>query len=253
MQGVNDFLSIPIGAAVSFSYDFTILQSGQTVSNVQTETTTIPASTQTIGGGRNMPSTTILIPAETITIPVNVPPDLEPLMLPADFNQTINNQFVFILQNNSGNYSLNVNALNEEEMSGTIQGTGSNTAFMNASENVQENAGYHVTESMSGSGITADLYNTNGTLIDSMVTPYNAMASNETIMLITNNVDSAVIFKDLTVQALNNATPSPLSNEKTANESGLLFPYVIFWILLVVISSVVLVYVKKRRMRIKPE
>jgi hypothetical protein len=86
-----------------------------------------------------------------------------------------------------------------------------------------------------------------------MVTPYNAMASNETIMLITNNVDSAVIFKDLTVQALNNATPSPLSNEKTANESGLLFSYVIFSILLVATFLAALVYIKKIRMRKKPE
>ena len=42
LQGVNDFLSIPLGTAVSFSYDFTVLQAGQTVSNVQTETITIP-------------------------------------------------------------------------------------------------------------------------------------------------------------------------------------------------------------------
>ena len=42
LQGVNDFLSIPLGTGVSFSYDFTILQAGHTVSNVQTETITIP-------------------------------------------------------------------------------------------------------------------------------------------------------------------------------------------------------------------
>ncbi len=53
LQGVNDFLSIPLGTAVSFSYDFTIIQAGQTVSNVQTETITIPASTQTMVRGRN--------------------------------------------------------------------------------------------------------------------------------------------------------------------------------------------------------
>ena len=145
LQGVNDFLSIPLGTAVSFSYDFTILQAGQTGSNVQTETITIPASEQTIRLGRSSQIKTIQIPAETITVPVNVPPDLVPLMLPSDFNQTINNQFCFILQNNSGNYSLNVNALNDYEMSNAIQGNGSNTAFMNASENIKENAWYNVT------------------------------------------------------------------------------------------------------------
>ena len=73
MQGVNDFLSIPLGTGVSFSYDFTVLQAGQTVSNVQTETITIPGSKQTISMGRNSPPITIQVPAETITIPINVP------------------------------------------------------------------------------------------------------------------------------------------------------------------------------------
>jgi len=235
LEGVSDFLSIPLGAVVSFGYDFTVLQSGQTVSNVQAETIPIPGSTQ------------------TETLPINVPPDLMPLTLPDDVNQTINNQFCFILQNNNGNYSLNVNALSDEEISNILQGNESNMAFIDASGNINENAWYHVTESTSGNEITANLYNTNGTLIESRVTPYNTMASNETIMLITNNVDSSVIFKDLTVQALNIATPSPLSNEKTANESGLLFPYVILSILLAATFSAALVYVKKRRMRKKLE
>ena len=247
LQGVDDFLSIPLGTAVSFSYDFTVLQAGQTGSNVQTETITIPASEQTIRMGRNNQIRTIQIPEETMTIPVNVPPDLAPLMLPNDFNQTINNQFCFILQNSSGNYSLNVSALNAYEMSNAIQGNGSNTAFMNASENIKENAWYNVKESISDNGITANLYNTNGTLIDSMLTPYNATNSNEMIMLITNNVDSAVIFKDLTVQSLNTTTQPPKSNEKTTNESGSLFPYVSLSILLVATFSVAVVYVKKKR------
>ncbi len=247
LQGVNDFLSIPLGAAVSFSYDFTVLQAGQTGSNVPTETITIPASEQTIRLGRSNQVRTIPIPAETMTVPVNVPPDLVPLMLPSNFNQTINNQFCFILQNNSGNYSLNVNALNDYEMSNAIQCNGSNTAFMNASENIKENAWYNVQESISNNGITANLYNTNGTLLDSMVTPLNATNSNETIMLITNNVDSAVIFKNLAVQYLNTATPLPKSIEKTTNESTSLFLYVSLSILLAATFSVAMIYIKKKR------
>jgi len=245
LQGVNDFLSIPLGAAVSFSYDFTVLQAGQTGSNVATQTITIPASEQTIRLGRQVK--TIPIPTETMTVPVNVPPDLAPLMLPDNFNQTINNQFCFILQNNSGNYSLNVNALNDYEMSGAIQCNESNAAFMNASENIKENAWYNVQESISDNGINADLYNTNGTLLDSMVTPYNAMTSNETIMLITNNVDSAVIFKNLAVQYLNTTTPPPKSNEKTTNESTMLILYVGLSILLIATFSVAVIYIKKKR------
>ncbi len=187
------------------------------------------------------------MPAETETIPVNVPIGLSPLMLPSDFNQTIYNQFCFILQNNSGNYSLNVSALNAYEMSNIIQGNESNTAFVNASENIKENAWYNVTDRISDNAITANLYNTNGTLIESMVNPYNATGCDETIMLITNNLDSAVIFKDLTIQALKSTTQPPKSNEKTTNVSGLLFLYVSLSILLVAIFSVALVYIKKRR------
>ncbi len=73
LQGVDDFLSIPLGTGVSFSYDFTILQAGQTGSNVQTETITVPGSEQTIRMGRNSQTTTIQIPEETMTIPINVP------------------------------------------------------------------------------------------------------------------------------------------------------------------------------------
>ncbi len=48
IQGVNDFLSIPIGNNVSLNYDFIILPAGHTVSNVETATVKIPASQQTI-------------------------------------------------------------------------------------------------------------------------------------------------------------------------------------------------------------
>ena len=107
MLGVEDFLSIPLGSAFSFSYDFNVLQAGQPVSNVPTKTVTIPASTQTIRVGRTNQIKTVKVPEQIETVPVNVPQDLSPLMLPNDFNQTINNKFCFVLQNNDGNYSLN--------------------------------------------------------------------------------------------------------------------------------------------------
>jgi hypothetical protein len=233
IEGVNDFLSIPLGTGVSFSYDFTVLQAGHPISNVQTETITIPGSEQTMILGRNRTPITVKMPAETITTPINVPSDLEPLMLPDDFNQTINNQFCFVLQSNSGNYSLNVNALSGYDMSNIIQGNESNTAFMNASESIKENTWYNVAAVISNDGITANLYDTNGTLIGSMVSPYNAANSNGMVMLITNNVDNAVVFKDLAVKALNNTTQPPEGNEKATNYLGLLFPYVSLSILLV--------------------
>ncbi len=246
LEGVDDFLSIPLGTGVSFSYDFTILPAGKTVSNVQTETVTIPGSTETMYRGKTAIATTSM-PAQTETIPVNVPPGLAPLRLPDDFNQTINSQFCFILQNSSGNYSLNVNALNDYEISNTLQGNESNTAFMNASENIKENAWYNVTATISDNGISANLYNANGTLIESTVTSYNETNSNGMVMLIANNVNSAVIFKNLTVNPLGITVQPAKNNEKTTNKIGSLFPYVSLSILLVATFSVTLVYVKKKR------
>ncbi len=248
MQGVNDFLTIPLGENVSFSYDFIILQAGHAVSNVQTKTITIPTSELTIVTGRNRQTKTIQIPEQTITVPVNVPPYLVPLRLPDDLNQTIYNQFCFIFQNNGGdNYSLNVRALNDYDLSSIRQDNASNTAFINASENIKEDTWYKVTASISENGIAANFYNTNGTLVESTVTPYDVMNSSEMVMLITNNVDNAVVFKDLKVQPLNNITQPPKSNVRTTNDSGMFAQYVYLSILLVATFAAAVVYVEEKR------
>src|SRR5208283_1133406 len=82
------------------------------------------------------------------------------------------------------------------------------------------------------------------------VTPNNALNSNETVVLITNNVDSAVVFKDLKVQTLNNTTQIPESNEKTTNNSGRLSPYAYLLIPLIAAFAATIVYVKKKRQMI---
>ena len=246
LQGVNNFLSIPLGTAVSFSYSFTIVKARQTVSNIQTKNTTISGSEQTVYRGKT-PYMTTQMPGENITMPVNVPVGMVPLILPADFNQMINNQFCFILQNNYGNYSLNVRGLNNKEMSTMTIGNGNNTVFMNATQNIKQNCWYNVTETISDNGISANLYNTNGALLKNMVTPYNATKSNVIIIFITNNVDSAIILKDLTVKALNNITQPPESNENTTGETGLLFLHVALPILLLASFSVTVVYIEKKR------
>ncbi len=244
LEGVNDFLSIPLGANVSISYDFTILQAGHTVSNVQTQTVTIPASERTISLGRNSPTFVISTPAKTMTVPVDPPQDLSPVALPDDFNQTINDQFCFIVQNSGGNCSLNVNALNDYEISNVTEGSGGTSAFMNASATTQQDTWYHVTESVSENGVIADLYTENGALIKNTVAPNSATGNNETVMLLTNNLDSAVILKDLTVKALNSTTQPPM-NAKPTNYGGLLLPYVSLSLLLVA-SFAAAVYVKKK-------
>jgi hypothetical protein len=248
MEGFDHFLSIPLGTGISFSYDFIILQAG-TVPNIQKETITIPGSELTMRAGRSRQTMTIQIPEKKITAPINVPTGMVPLRLSDDFNQTINNQFCFILQNGSGNnYSLNVRGLDDYDMSDIIQDNRSNSAFMNTTENIKENTWYKVTASIFENGITANLSNTYDTLIESVVIPYDAMNSNGMVMLITNNVDRAIVFKDLKIETLSSTTQPPENNKKATNDSRLLVPYVSLSILLIAtFAATIVVYVKKKR------
>ena len=247
LLGVDNFMSIPLGTNVSLSYNFIVLQAGQTVSNVQSETVTIPGNTYTTRQGRNSPTQTYQLPSQTVTVPVNVPVDLQPLMLPSNFNQTINNQFSFILQNNVGTYSLNVNALNDYEMSNITQGNGGNVAFLNASADIKQNTWYNFTATVSDYGVSANIYDSNGTVIECLQNPNDSAESNETVITIANNVNNAVVFKDLTIQALDNPIPLVKGNTETSNVVELLFPTVSLSILLVATLSVTLVYVNRKR------
>src|SRR5208283_5644852 len=113
--------------------------------------------------------------------------------------------------------------------------------------NINEGVWYSVQESLSGEAITTNLYNTNGILINSTVTSYSAVSNNETVMQIANNVNSAVIFKDLTVKTLTKPAQPLKSKEKTTNESELLLLYVALPVLLVAAFTAALVYVRKKR------
>ena len=209
MQGVNDFLSISVGTNVSFSYNFIILPAGHAVSNVETATVEIPASQQTIRM-RNQAITTTF-PGETFTVPVNVPSDMTPLRLPEGFNQTLNNQFCFVVQKNNGdNFSLNIKALSDDDLANI----GTSADFTNDSQNINDNTWYHITTNVTDKGITSNLFNINGTLIESTAAN-NSVNDNKTITLITNNQDNAVVFKDLKIETLNQTQQSPSPKETT--------------------------------------
>ena len=248
LQGINDFLNIPLGENVSFSYDFIVLRTGHADSNVQTKNVTIPAREITITTGRSRQTRIIEIPEKTMTVPVDVPIDLAPLRLPDEFNRTINNQFCFILQNNNENYSLQVRALNDYDMSSIAQDNGSTIAFMNTTESVEENTWYTVTANITETGITATLYGSDGNLVESMAAAVDTLNSNKMALLIANNVDSAVVFKDLVVQTQNSTSRTPESTKKaTTNDGETLGQYVNLSILLVTTFAAAIVYVKKKR------
>ena len=206
MQGANDFLVVPLGTNVSLSYTFIVLQAGQTISNVPTKNVTLPATTERIllSNGK---TATIELPERSQTVPADVPIGLAPLMLPDDFNQTLQNQFSFVLQNNAGNYSLNVKGLSQEDLS-NMQAY---AAVTNATSSIKENTWYQVTANIYGNTVTSSLSYGNGTVI---TTSSNLNSGNQTVLLITNNEDTAIALKDLTIQPQNPSPPQPQSTHK---------------------------------------
>ena len=242
MLGVNDFLTIPVGTNVSFSYDFVVLQAGHAVSNVETATVEIPASTQTIRI-RNQAITTTF-PGENLTVPVNVPANMAPLRLPEGFNQTLNDQFCFIIQKDNGDsYSLNVKALSDNDLS-NIANLGDSTEFFNVSRIINDNTWYQATTIISYQGITTNLFNANGTLIESAAVD-SYVNSNKTVTLITNNQDHAVVFRDLKLENLNK-TPQPPSPKETTKNNPNMIPYIALSIVIAATCSAV-VYFKRRK------
>jgi hypothetical protein len=248
IQGVKDFLDIQLsGTGVVLTGDFIILKDEQNTSRIQTKTITMPEKEQTFRLGRQ--SLTIRIPARTIIVPI-IPEDMRAIKLPDNIKQTTNNQFAFILQNSGGNnYTLNVKGLNYYDMAQINQLSENKTVFMNASTNIRENTWYKVSARVSEDEITADLHDGNGTLLESMTIANDEIDINELVILIANNTDRAVVFKDLKVETLNNTVQPPADlegNKKAANGSELLAPYINLAIFLVATFAAV-VYVKKRR------
>jgi hypothetical protein len=223
-QGVKEFLkSNVLGTGVLLSGEFIMLRSGQT--------TTISRSGQRISSW------------QTVTLTTGV----QPLRLPDDFNLTVNNQFGFILRNNGGNnYTASVRGLDDYDISQITQLGGNGTAFMNASMVIRENTWYNVVARMSENETTAELYDMNGTLLESMATRDDAISISEFGILLANNTDKAIVFKNLKVETLNQPIQPIEGNKNAVDERELLALYINLTILLAAAFAAV-VYVKKRK------
>ena len=221
---------------------------GQAPSNVQTKTVIVPASEQKIRTS-NRQIETVEIPEKTVLVPTYVPLGLEPLRLPDDFNQTIDNKFCFILQNNAGsNYSLNVKGLNDYDLSSIVQSNKNNIDFLNATEALKQNAWYKVTTSITDNGVATSLQNADGAIIQSKTNLYRIEGNNESVLLIANDADSAIVLKDLKIQTVNNASQlQPQEVVKIPNQPQATFPYVYAIFLLAVTFVAALIYIKKKK------
>jgi hypothetical protein len=227
-QGVKEFLNINLsGTGVLLTGEFIILRSGQTI---------------TISRGQIMSS------RQTITITGGA----QPLRLPDDFNLTVNNQFGFILRNNGGNnYTASVRGLDDYDISQIKQLGGNRTEFMNASMDTRENTRYNIVARISKDEITAELHDVNGTLLESRTIRDDAINISEFGILLANNTDRAIVFKNLKVETLNQPAQPLKDNKNAVNGQELLTPYINLTILLAAAFAAV-IYVKKRKRSIRP-
>jgi hypothetical protein len=231
-QSGKEFLKSNLtGTGVLLSGEFIILKGGQTVTISKSELTTVTTGQQTVRMSGN----------RYVTLP-----RVQQVVTATESNQTISNQFGFILQHNGeGNYTASVKTLNDFDVSQiTKRLDGNNTALMNATMDTKENTWYKVVARISEDGITAELYDENGTLLKNMAAKGDAVSSSESGILMTNA--TVVAFKNLKAEALDQLTTPVDGNHLPGNGLELLAPYNGLVILLAVAVAAV-AYVKERK------
>ncbi len=251
-MGIEDFLSIPLGENVSLSYSFIVLPTGSVESEIPTRKVTVPASEYTIRTA-NRQTHVFEVPAQTVVVPANIPQGLEPLLLPDDFNHTINDKFCFIIEENmDSNYSLNVKGLNDYNVS-DIKGQQDSACFLNATQSIEENTWYKVTMTILGGEVTTNLQGENGAPIESLSSSKASEFNQKLVLLIGNDADSAVLFRDLKIEVMNKALQPPKNTDQMPESLDFPLPYVYgMMFLAVLISASASVYAfKKRQKRLK--
>jgi hypothetical protein len=236
--GTKDFLNAQVEPNVSFSYSFSVLSTGHTVSDVPTKNITVPGSQYTIRYG-NRESKVIQVPPKTVTVPGDVPAGLTPLALPKDFNETVNSQFCFVFQKQpEGNYTFGAQGLDGYDING-IKDNNSSTVFYNATQAIDESTWYKVSTITSQNRITADLQKVNGT-VQAPSTPQNLEATSQIVLLIANNVDCAIVLKDF--QVSNTTKPATEPTSQTVHQlPPPMKSLVPFAVAVVIIASVLIV------------
>ena len=243
IQGIEDFLDIKLsGTEVVLTSEFIILKNEQNTSSIQMKTITTPEMQQTFRLGRQR--VTMRIPSTTTLVPT-IPADMRAIRLPDDIDQTTHNQFSIILRNSGGNnYTLNVRGLDDYELAEINPLGGNGTAFMNITGCLRDNTWYKVVARISEDKITAQLHDKDGKLVESIATPDTATNINELLILMANNTHSTVVFKNLNLEALKQATQSVEADKEAVTGSELL---ALNFTLIVLLTTVFAVVANKRR------
>ncbi len=235
--GIEEFLNIPIGINVSVSYSFSVLQTGSAETEIPTEKFTIPAKEYKMNLRRAADPEFIKIPSKTITVPTAIPLGMTALSLPDDFNQTINSKFCLVIEENQNNtYSLNAKGLNDYDLSEIMAEEQTKSTFLNATKEIEKSTWYKVTTTITDKGVKANIQREDGTPIENLST--SKKSNRQLFILIANNVDTAVILRDIKVGDI---TPTPVASENPTATPGITiiaFTYYVY-IIAVVATAVV--------------
>jgi hypothetical protein len=238
LQGVEDFLDVHFsGTGVLLTGEFVVLENGQNVSRVQTETVTTPKRASLLASlvGQEL----FWMPEKTATVLANIPDDLQIVSMPEDFAQKTNDQFSFVLRKSGeGNCSFSVRGLDDYDVVELNKLEGNGGAIMDAANRVTENTWYRIKARISEDEITAELYDANGTLLESIVNKDGVVKANELVILLVNNKDRAVAFKNLNIEMLNQTMQPNEVIQDIASAIGLLaFTFLLITIFVAVIHK----------------
>jgi hypothetical protein len=233
-KSVKEFLKSNLeGTNISLSGEFIVLKNEQTTTSSK-RTITIPERAYTIIFRRRqriIPP----VPQQTVTVQGSKQPS---------------NQFGFILQNNSGNYSANVRLMSDSDVAQIEkQFSENNSTFMNASTSIKENIWHNVVVKVSEGEITAELRDENDTLLKDFAVKEETTGNGECGILISCTPDTFVAFKNLKVENLDQLPNKAVGNIQPS-EGGLelLVPYIMVLMLLGIVGAAV-TYLGKERLK----
>jgi hypothetical protein len=117
---------------------------------------------------------------------------------------------------------------------------------MNVSESINQNTWYQLNAKVSENQVTANLNDNEGILIESMEIT-EEISINELVILITDNTDRVVVFKDLKVETFDRQNQLVENKEETETPDSVpIAPFIALLLLLVITFSSLICTINKR-------
>jgi len=241
-QGIEEFVNIDLaGSGVMLTGEFIAVKTGQIITKGQTQTVTIPAGETRIRTRRGY----ITLPRaeQTITAPMNLPGSAQLVELPNDLT---NNQFSLVLKDKGeNNYAVEVRGIDNKELSEITQPDGNATILLDATTEIKEDTWYDLTARLSNDEITAIVRDANGTLLESKTAKEDTFGKSNFGILMTNNNDKIVAFKNLKIEPLNQPNSPSIDDGQIEQLVRLFVPYGNITIVIAAIL-VTTIHLKKR-------